>query len=277
MGEVRAVDVPGGVADGRGVLDHQLERLALDREPRIAQVGELASRRLRGLDGRLTGGVVGLLLRGGPGGAVGRSAYLLAGLLDVDADHPGQLAGEGVDLRLVADARDQPGSLADRVDPAVGAVEVVLGDDVVEHEPVERHPAGDQLAHRRVALLDPQVAGVEPGRLDRDVGLGDEVLVAAEGLERGLLAGGVAVEGEDDLAAELLVVVEEPPQHPGVVVAEGGAAGRHGGAARRPGGRPSRRCSPRPPPPASCAPSRAARGRCRRAPGSSCRAWSRGC
>ena len=78
--------------------------------------------------------------------------------------------------------------LADRVDPAVGPVEVVLADDVAEHEPVERHPPGDQLAHRGVALLDAQVARVEPGRLDGDVGLGDEVLVAGERAQRGLLA-----------------------------------------------------------------------------------------
>ena len=100
---------------------------------------------------------------------------------------------------------------------------------VGEHEAVERHPAGDQLADRGVALLDPQVARVEAVGLDRDVGLGDEVLVAAEGPQRGLLPGGVAVEGEDDLAAELLVVVQEAAQHPGVVVAERGAAGGHRG------------------------------------------------
>ena len=102
-------------------------------------------------------------------------------------------------------------------------------DDVAEHEAVERHPPRDQLADRTVALLDAQVAGVEAGGLDGDVGLGDEVLVAGERAQRGLLAGCVAVEGEDHLAAELLVVVEEPTQHPGVVVAEGGAAGGHGG------------------------------------------------
>ena len=164
-----------------------------------------------------------------------------------------------------------------RVDPAVGAVEVVLADDVAEHEPVERHPAGDQLAHRGVALLDPQVARVEAVGLDGDVGLGHEVLVAVERPQRGLLAGGVAVEGEDHLAAELLVVVQEPAQHPRVVVAERGAAGgdgrRHAGqvAGHHVGvaldhDRLRRRGR-----------SRGGPGRCRRAPGSSCRAGSRGC
>ena len=150
------------------------------------------------------------------------------GLLDVDADHAGQLAGEGLDLGLVADGGDQPRRLAHGVDAAVRPVEVVLGDDVLEHEAVERAPAGDQLAHGGVALLDPQVAGIHPGRLDRDIGLGHEVLVATEGPQRGLLPGRVTVEGEDHLAAELLVVVEEAAQHPGVVVAERRTAGGHG-------------------------------------------------
>ena len=165
----------------------------------------------------------------GAGGAVLGAADLRARLLHVDPDHPGDLAGEGVDLRPVPDARDQPRRLAQRVDPAVGAVEVVLAHDVAEHEPVERHPAGDELAHRRLPLLQPQVAGVEAAGLDRDVGLRHEVLVAVERAERGLLTRGVAVEGEDHLAAELLVVEQEPPQHPRVVVAEGRAAGGDGG------------------------------------------------
>ena len=168
-----------------------------------------------------------------PGSAGRRPAYLLARLLDVDPDHARELAREGVDLGLVADRGHQPRGLADGVDPAVGPVEVVLADDVAEHEAVERHPPRDQLAHRPVALLDAQVARVEPGRLDGDVGLGDEVLVAGERADRGLLAGRVAVEGEDHLAAELLVVVQEPPQHPRVLVAERRAARRDGG--RHPG------------------------------------------
>ena len=142
---------------------------------------------------------------------------------------PASSRGERVDLGPVADARDQLGRLAQRVDPAVGAVEVVAADHVAEHEPVERGPPGDELADRGVALLEPQVARVEAVGLHRDVGLADELLVAAERPQRGLLAGLVAVEGEDDLAAELLVVVQQPAQHPAVVLAEGGAAGRDRG------------------------------------------------
>ena len=123
-----------------------------------------------------------------------------------------------------------------------------------------RRPAGCRRSH-----------GSRPVGLDGDVGLGDEVLVAAERPQRGLLPGRVAVEGEDHLAAELLVVVEEPAQHPRVVVAERRAAGGHRGRRRRRGGRPSRRCSPRRRPPATSGRCRGGPGRCRRAPGSSCR------
>jgi hypothetical protein len=174
---------------------------------------------------------VGRASQGGPAAAprdASTPADLVTCLLDVDADHPGELASEGVDLGLVTDGGDQASRLAHRVDPTVGAVEVVLGDDVAEHEAVEGDPARDQLAHGGVALLDAQVAGVEARWLDRDVGLGDEVLVAREGAQGGLLARRVAVEGEDHLPAELLVVMEEAPQHPRVLVTEGGAARGHG-------------------------------------------------
>ena len=160
-----------------------------------------------------------------PGRALDRPPHLGARLLDVDPHHAGQLAGERLDLRLVADARDQPRGGAHGVDPAVGSVEVEAADDVGQHEAVERDPPGDELAHRGVSLLDPQVARVEAVRLDGDVGLGHEVLVAVEGPQRGLLPGGVAVEREDHLTAEVLVVVQEPAQDPRVVVAERRTAG----------------------------------------------------
>ena len=265
-------------ADRHRVLEHQLEGLALERETRVAQVGDgrrgAAARAAAPPSG--AGARAGALV-GAAGGTRRGPAHLRAGLVDVDADHAGELARERVDLRLVPDARDQAGRLAQRVDTAVGAVEVVLADHVGQHEPVERHPPGHQLAHRGVPALDAQVARVHARGLDRDVGLGDEVLVAAEGAQRGLLARGVAVEGEDHLAAELLVVVEEAPQHPRVLVAEGGAAGGHGGAdAGQVAGHHvgvalddhRLRRSGR---------SRGAPGRCRRAPGSSCRSASRRC
>ena len=45
-----------------------------------------------------------------------------------------------------------------------------------------------------------QVARVEPVGRDGDVGLGGEALLVGEGAQRRLLAGGIAVEREDDLA-----------------------------------------------------------------------------
>ena len=60
--------------------------------------------------------------------------------------------------------------------------------------------AVDEGADRAVAALQAQVARVEALRRDRDVGLRREALLLAEGAQRGLLAGGVAVEREDDLA-----------------------------------------------------------------------------
>ena len=132
VGEVVGTDVAGRVADRPGMLEQELQGLALDREPWLPEIGQLLPRRRLGAGG-LTG------RRGGPRRAVSRSANLVARLLDVDADHPGQLARERVDLGLVADARHQPGALPNGVDPAVGPVEVVLPDHVGEHEPVERH------------------------------------------------------------------------------------------------------------------------------------------
>ena len=154
----------------------------------------------------------------------GCPADLRAHLVEVDPDHVGELAGERLDLGLVADARHQPGGVAQRVDAAVGAVEVVAGQDVVEGEAVERLALRDELADRLVALLEPQVARVHALGRDGDVGLRGEDLVAVEHLHGCLLPGRVAVEGEDHLAAGRLVVAEEAAQHPRVVGAERRAA-----------------------------------------------------
>ena len=77
----------------------------------------------------------------------------------------------------------------------------------------QRDPAGDQIAHRRVAGLLPQLARVEPGGLDRDEGLRHELLVVGEGALGRLHPGRVAVEGEDDLAGERVGVHEQPAQY----------------------------------------------------------------
>ena len=195
-----------------GCCIDELQRLPLQAEPRVAQVRQRRGGRLLGLGGLDL--LAGPRLRPLVGAAAGGAVHLGAGLVDLDADHAGELAGERLHLGAVADRGDQLGGLAQRVDPAVGPIEVVAVDHVAEHEAVQRHPAGDQLADGRVALLEPQVARVQAVRLDRDVGLGGEVLVALERPQRRLLPGRVAVEGEDHLAAELVVVEQQPPQHP---------------------------------------------------------------
>ena len=187
----------------------------------------------------------GRLLRGGGGGidpyalirlltgttalgtlVAGRGPHHLpADLLDVHAQHPGELTHVATDQATVSDAADQRRRLAQRGEPPVGPIEIVLGQDVGHHEPVQRHPPSHQLADGRVTVLQPQVAGVQPGRLDGHVGLGDEVGVPAEHLEGGGLTGRISVEGEDDLAAERVVVAHQPTQQARVVVAERRAAG----------------------------------------------------
>ena len=67
------------------------------------------------------------------------------------------------------DGRHQWSRGPERGQPAVGPVEIVLLQQVAHHEPVERQPAGDQLAYGRIPALQPQVAGIQTGRLDGDV------------------------------------------------------------------------------------------------------------
>ena len=63
-----------------------------------------------------------------------------------------------------------------------------------------------------------------PFGLDGDEGLPDEPLVLGEGLHRRRLPRRVAVEGVDDLAAELVLVHQQPAQHADVLAAERRAA-----------------------------------------------------
>ncbi len=114
-----------------------------------------------------------------------------------------------------------------RLDPAVHRVEVVVGQQAADGELEQRDPPRHQVLHGRVALGQPQFAGVHPLRGDGDVGLARERLVALERLQRGLLPRLVAVEGEDDLAAEGVVVHHQLAQHPHVLLAERGAGRGH--------------------------------------------------
>ena len=130
----------------RGLLDDELERLALEREPRVAQVGQRDCRRRRRRSWRLVADAGGAARAGGA--SVRPVVPHVRACSTSTPTMPGELAGERLDLGLVADRRDEPGRLADGVDPAVRAVEVVLGDDVAEHEAVERH-AGARPARAR--------------------------------------------------------------------------------------------------------------------------------
>ena len=69
-----------------------------------------------------------------------------------------------------------------------------------------------------------QVAGIEPVGPDRHVGLRVEPLGFGERADRGLLARGIRIEGEDDLARRR-VVAHDAAERGDVVGAEGGAAG----------------------------------------------------
>ena len=73
-------------------------------------------------------------------------------------------------------------------------------------------------------MRDAQLARVHAARLDRHEGLGGEPLVLGERPLSRLLARGVAVEGEDDLAGEDAVVHEQTAQDADVVRAERRAA-----------------------------------------------------
>ena len=237
VGEVVGADLGGGAADRHRVLDDQLERLALEREPRVAQVGHRRARRRRPAAAPPAPGrpavrplVLALVAPRRGRFAARRTSARASSMSTPIMPASSRENASTFDLsRMLETSRAASRSASTR--PSARS-RSYLRDDVGEHEAVQRHPAGDQLAHGGVAVLDPQVARVHAGGLDRDVGLGDEVLVAAEGAQRGLLPGGVAVEGEDHLAAELLVVVEEAAQHPRVVVAERRAAGGDRGAAR---------------------------------------------
>ncbi len=63
-------------------------------------------------------------------------------------------------------------------------------------------------------------------RLDRNKRLRHELLVFCECAHCSLLAGGVPVEGEDDLPLHLIVVHQQASQHLDVICPESGAARR---------------------------------------------------
>ena len=92
-----------------------------------------------------------------------------------------------------------------------------MGQGGANDELEQRHPSGQQARDARVPLLHAQVAGVQPAGVDGHEGLGGEALVLGIGAQRGLLAGCVPVEGEDDLAASGLASLAGDDSRCGVV------------------------------------------------------------
>ena len=116
----------------------------------------------------------------------------------------------------IADLGDDGRRGAQRADPALDRREVEAREALVDDELEHRDLRVDERADGAVAALQTQVARVEPVRRDRDVGLRGEALLVAEGAQRGLLAGGIRVEGEDDLARRG-IVAHHAAQHRDVV------------------------------------------------------------
>ena len=127
------------------------------------------------------------------------------------------------------DPRDHRHALPQRVHPAFGAVEVMVGQCGANRELEQRGAPRHQVPQRPVAGLQPQIARVHSVVGDRDEGLPGEVLFTLEGLDRRRASRRVAVEHVDQLAAKEVVVHHESAQHRQMLVAERGAAGGDGG------------------------------------------------
>ena len=208
--------------------------------------------------------------------AAPRALHLAPHVLGVQAQPAGEDAHVlGLKQRIAQLGDDGRGG-AQSADPPFDAGEVVARDPLVDDELDHRHLQVDQRPHRAVAALQAQVARVESLGPGGDVGLRVEALGVGEGAQRRLLARGIRIEGEDDLAGGG-VVAHDAAEHRDVVGAERRAAGRDRGRDARRGGTPSRRCSPRRRRRGDRARCRAWRDRARRAPGPCGRSWSRGC
>src|SRR5690606_9187659 len=205
----REVVEAGPEREVRQLEDH-LEHLALEPGDRVLPAGRGA-----GCGGRRRAGAVVVRTPGtrrpllapavaagyrSPTGAARGVGHGLAHRVLVHTEPAGQLAGVLAAQRAVPDAGDdgrrgtQPGH------PALRGVEVHPAQDGADGEGEERLAPFDELADGGLPALEAQVAGVQPAGLVGDEGLGGELLVLAEGTQRGLLPGLVTVEGEDDLS-----------------------------------------------------------------------------
>ena len=176
-------------------------------------------------------------LRPSPAGGLDCGVHLRVRQAQPSGQSPGVLTLE----RPVPDAGHHRRRRAQPSDSPFGGVQVQVGQGGADDELEQRHPSGQQARNARIPLLHAQVAGVQPAGVDSHEGLGGEALVLGVGPQRGLLAGRVPIEGEDDLASSGLApltgdhsrrgVVNVPQQaahHPHVVRAEGGPARGHG-------------------------------------------------
>ena len=129
----------------------------------------------------------------------------------------------------VGDGGDDGDGASQGLHAPLGRIEGVVLQEGLDDELVDGHAGGDQVAHGGVAAGEAQVAGVHAVGRNRDERLGAELRVRLKRAHGGLLAGLVAVEGVDQLAAEEAVVQHEAADQAHVVAAERGAAGGHGG------------------------------------------------
>ncbi len=215
-------------AGQRRVLQRGLERLALRPQRRVTRVGAAAAPSPAVLGRPAACPTV-----------VGAAARLVAGLLAhpgdhlghvVPADPAGELARVLVAQRRVLDLGDHRHAAAQRRHPALGVVQVVLGQRGADGELEQRRAAGHQIAQRPVTGASRRSQGSMPSAATATKLCPARFCSPANALSAAARPGRVAVEHVDQLAAKELVVHHQSAQHRQVLVAERGAArGDRGG------------------------------------------------
>ena len=206
-------------------LQGQLEGLAL--WPQVSFLGARRMNYRRILLGRLLlrvieaakGGLFGLL------GLARLRADLLQDLFRVGPPHPtGKTAGVLALQRLIADLRHHGDRATQGLQAAFGTVDAITRDDGLDDELEHGDSIRHQITHGSIAFFQAQVAGVHAIRGHGDKGLAGEFLLAIKSAHGGFLPRLIAVEGIDELAAEIRIIEHESAQHLKVLTAKGGAA-----------------------------------------------------
>ncbi|SIM58889.1 Uncharacterised protein [Mycobacteroides abscessus subsp. abscessus] len=162
-------------------------------------------------------------LTGGAGGGVDGPLHLHR----LHPDPPGHTPRVGRAQGRIPDRRDHRHDGAHGPHPPLQGLQVVVLQGHPDRE-LEQGPLGlQQVPHGPVPAGQTQIARVHPVRGHAHVGLGGEALILLEGVQRGLLPGLVAVEGEDHLSPGA-VIAQQAPHDLDVPRAEGRAAGGHG-------------------------------------------------